>query len=84
MQSSLHVPCHTDGSAFRGFRVGSLHFIFTKDHEKGLKKRIPMTFVGTCKHVEGEVQEPFSENQQNKPQSLRVASEISMPMSTSR
>lgn len=25
-----------------------------------------MPFVGTCKHGEGEVQEPFSENQQDK------------------
>lgn len=66
MLSSLHVPCHIDGSAFRGFGDGSLLFTFTKDYEKGVKKRTPMPFVGTCKHGEGEVQEPFSENQQDK------------------
>jgi len=37
-------------------------FLSTKDHEKGVKNRTPMPFVRACKHIEGEVQEPLSEN----------------------
>lgn len=52
----------------------------------GVKKRTSMPITGACKHVEGEVQEYFPENHQDKPQSLHVylVPEVPIPMSRSR
>lgn len=51
---------------FVGLEVGPYFLPLPRIMKKGVNKRTPMPFVGTCKHGEGEVQEPFSENQQDK------------------
>lgn len=52
----------------------------------GVKKRTSMPLTGACKHMEGEVQEYFPENHQDKPQSLHVylVPEVPIPVNRSR
>lgn len=62
------------------------HFLSLARIMTAVKKRTPMPFTGACKHMKGEVQEHFPENQQDEPQSLHVylAPEVPIPMSRSR
>lgn len=53
---------------------------------KGVKKITSVPLTRAYKHMDGEVQEHFPENHQNKPQSLHVylVPEVPIPMSRSR